>query len=161
MQIRSYCVDIEIEAFCPFPKPYTKVIEAAVLSTIENVPVSRLGRYLGKKKNNLLSVCLVSEKTIQTLNKKYRGKNKVTDVLSFPSDLKFSDVPFRKTGDIAICWSRAKKQRAEFGTSEKGELKRLVVHGLLHLLGYDHEKSARAEARMVALEKKSLRWLPT
>jgi probable rRNA maturation factor len=83
---------------------------------------------------------------IQKLNREYRGKNKITDVLSFPLD----HSPL--LGDIFICVSRARAQAREIGHSFQRELQYLTVHGLYHLLGYDHEQPKQAQ-RMRAKEK--------
>lgn len=84
---------------------------------------------------------------IKKLNKNYRRKNKVTDVLSFPNiglkEEKFV-MPERKDfylGEIIISLPQAKRQAKEYGCSLKSELMRLFTHGLLHLLGYDHVKT--------------------
>lgn len=94
-----------------------------------------------------LSISLVSEETIQKLNAQYRKKNKVTDVLSFPMD------DGELLGDIMICVAQAKRQAKEIGHPLKRELEYLTVHGIYHLLGYDHIKAADAK-RMRAKEKK-------
>ena len=92
-----------------------------------------------KVENAFLSIIFVDEKTIQDLNKTYRGIDRVTDVISFALE----DNPdmvgdFRVLGDIYICIPRMIEQSEEYGHSIKRELSFLVVHGLLHLLGYDH-----------------------
>ncbi len=76
-----------------------------------------------------LSVALVGAQTIKKLNRKYRRVNKVTDVLSF-------DDP----AEIIICWSQLVKQAVEFKHSQKRELAILLIHGFLHILGYDHQR---------------------
>lgn len=96
------------------------------------------------------SVTLVGEGKIQELNKKYRNKNKVTDVLSFPMDSK-SDL-----GDIFICLPFAKKQAKSENISIERKLAQLTVHGFLHLLGYDHEKGEKDTQEMFNLENKIL-----
>jgi len=95
-----------------------------------------------------VTVYFVDEKEIQRLNKEFRDIDKVTDVLSFPSleikagekVSKFKDELFDEVhiGDIAICTKRAKEQAKEYGHSYSRELCFLALHGLLHLLGYDH-----------------------
>jgi len=82
-----------------------------------------------------VSIALVDKKFIRNLNKVYRGKDKVTDVLSFIMDDKYI------LGEIIICLDQARRQAKEKNTSYKGELQLLTVHGILHLLGYDHEIS--------------------
>lgn len=96
-----------------------------------------------------LSFCTATE--IQALNKQYREKDSVTDVLSFPA---LAEVP--TLGDIVICTSRAQEQASELGHSLKRELAFLFVHGLLHLLGYDHEISEDEERIMFDLQDQIL-----
>ncbi|MBP9802284.1 rRNA maturation RNase YbeY [Patescibacteria group bacterium] len=87
------------------------------------------------KLKSSISIALVSPKEIQDLNKVYRHKNKVTDVLSFNIDSE------ENLGEIVICLEQAKKQALANKKTLKSELKLLTVHGILHLLGYDHELS--------------------
>ena len=91
-------------------------------------------------KNAFFSVVLVDEKTIQDINRDYRGIDKVTDVISFAfedNDKKeYNNI--RILGEIYICIPRMKEQAIMYGHSEIRELAFLGVHGLLHLLGYDH-----------------------
>ena len=98
----------------------------------------------------------VSKKEIKRLNSGFRGIDKVTDVLSFPSfqitagqvlDVDGEDVISFKSedntihfGDMALCLSQTKKQAKEFGVSVEDEIKKLVIHSMLHLMGYDHIK---------------------
>ncbi len=89
-------------------------------------------RYKIKKE---ISVALLYPEEIKKLNKLYRQKNKVTDVLSF--NLADKNI----LGEIVICLEQAKKQAKEKKTSLQAELKLLLAHGTLHLLGYDHEGS--------------------
>jgi len=86
------------------------------------------------------NVIIVSEEKIQELNKNYRGIDRITDVISFAleDDKSFNIDAYRMLGDIYICLNRAKEQALEFGHSFKRELSFLAIHGLLHLLGYDH-----------------------
>lgn len=100
------------------------------------------------KKN--ISIALVSEIEIKNLNKVYRHKNKVTDVLSFNID------SAEILGEIVICLAKAKKQALEHKTSLKAELQLLTVHGILHLLGYDHELSEQEYLRQEKAQEKIL-----
>ncbi|QTQ07248.1 rRNA maturation RNase YbeY [Macrococcoides canis] len=98
-----------------------------------------------------VAVSFVDEDEIQAINKAYRNKDAVTDVISFAleegeDDFEMPDAP-RVLGDIIICVKRAKKQAEEYGHSFERELGFLSLHGLLHLLGYDHMNEAD-EARM-------------
>ena len=105
-----------------------------------------------KVDNPLLNVVIVDNKKIQEINKKYRGKDAVTDVISFAfeevNDVEYDNVRF--LGEIYISYERCKEQAKDFGHSVKREFCYLAVHGLLHLLGYDH---------MVEEDKKVMRAL--
>ena len=95
-----------------------------------------------KKKNLDLSVALVTGDKIKELNKKYRGRNKPTDVLSF-NKLEFIDKKSKTQkflGEIIICPQEVKKNVVRFRLSLKEEMVNSLVHGILHLLGYEHEK---------------------
>ncbi len=89
-----------------------------------------------------LSLLLTGDEEIRDLNRRFRGKDRPTDVLSFPMDDNLL------LGDIAISMDRASAQAQEAGTPLETELARLLVHGLLHLLGYDHVHGGRQAARM-------------
>jgi len=105
----------------------------------------------------ILSIVFVDEEEIQDLNRTYRNKNAVTDVISFAFEDSDGFLPegFRVLGDIYICIPRMKEQALEYGHSEKRELSFLVVHGLLHLLGYDH-MVPEEENIMFSLQEKIL-----
>lgn len=89
-----------------------------------------------------LSIALVDSSEIRKLNKKYRKKDKATDVLSFGEDM----------NQIVICCDEVKKNGQDF---EK-ELTRVVIHGTLHLLGYEHEKGGKKEKEMLSLQEEYL-----
>ena len=93
-----------------------------------------------KVKNACFSIIFVTESEIKRINREYRGLDAVTDVISFAfedtKDIVYNNI--RVLGDIYICINRMKKQATDYGHSEKRELSFLTVHGLLHLLGYDH-----------------------
>ena len=93
--------------------------------------------------------CLITtDKELRSLNRKFRGKDYATDVLSFPAE------------DIAISFDRAAAQAAERGHKVEDELRILMLHGLLHLAGMDHETDAGAMARAEVKWRKRL-GLPT
>ena len=91
--------------------------------------------------NYEVSLSFVDNKEIHELNKEYRGIDRPTDVISFAledyKDIKYEN-DYRVLGDIYISIDKVKEQAKEYGHSEKRELAFLAVHGLLHLLGYDH-----------------------
>ena len=83
-----------------------------------------------------LELIIVSNDEIQALNKEHRQKNKPTDVLSFPLEF---DMPQMPLGSIIISNNFVEQKAKEYGHSTHEELSLLFIHGLLHLLGYDHE----------------------
>ncbi len=98
-----------------------------------------------------VSILLTGNAEIKKLNSTYRHKNKATDVLSFAS----SGGPGPETlGDIVISLPVARKQAAKVGNSFERELLFLLAHGLLHLMGYDHERSEKEAETMEALQDK-------
>lgn len=101
-------------------------------------------------KKGSLSIALVGLKRIQKLNKAYRKKDYPTDVLSFNSPKEFPAVSEdeRELGEVIICPQQVKKNAKKFNSSFKKELVRVLIHGILHLLGYDHEKSEREAKEM-------------
>ncbi len=100
-----------------------------------------------KVNNAYFSVIFVGEEEILDINKIYRGIDKVTDVISFAFEDNgvIENKKIRALGDIYICIPRAEEQAREYGHSIKRELSFLSVHGLLHLLGYDHMKKEEEE----------------
>ncbi len=98
-----------------------------------------------------LTVALVDEETIRRLNRAYRGVDAATDVLSFPAQVELAPgVPY--LGDVVIAFPYAARRAQREGRSLEGELALLTVHGVLHLLGYDHD-TARARRRMWAIQR--------
>ncbi len=105
-------------------------------------------------KNGVFSIIFIEEEEIHRINKEYRKVDRVTDVISFAfednEDLRYNDI--RMLGDIYICIPVMKKQAIAYNHSEKRELSFLAVHGLLHLLGYDH-MDEEDEKEMFALQE--------
>jgi len=89
-----------------------------------------------------VSIALVDDEAMQALNKRFRGKNKTTDVLTFPSDDTYAT-------DIVISVDQARRQAADEKHSLANEVRYLILHGILHALGYDHETD---KGEMHALE---------
>ncbi len=101
-----------------------------------------------------LTVALVDEETIRRLNRTYRGVDAATDVLSFPAQVELAPgVPY--LGDVVIAFPYAARRAQREGRSLEGELALLTVHGVLHLLGYDHD-TAQARRRMWAIQRELL-----
>ena len=107
------------------------------------------------QENSEVSITFVDEDEIRALNRDYRNKDTVTDVLSFPINSELAMGPSTSLGDIAICIKIAQKQAEEYGHSFERELAFLVTHGMLHLLGYNHE-SPEDEAEMCAAQEQIL-----
>ena len=106
---------------------------------------------------SIFSIIFVDEAKIQEINKAYRNIDRVTDVISFALEDQKDDFQLeeRVLGDIFICIPRMQEQAVSYGHSEKRELAFLVVHGLLHLLGYDHQTKIDEE-KMFGLQKEIL-----
>ena len=86
------------------------------------------------------TIVFVNDEAIKKLNSKFRGRDHVTDVLSFPGDAEVFEVDQQKhLGEVVISVPRAAAQARGNGLSFSGEVKQLILHGLLHLSGYDHE----------------------
>jgi len=108
---------------------------SAVTHTVEAV-------LRGEKRSALVSVSFVGRERMRSLNARWKGRNEPTDVLAFA----LAGPDGAPTGDIYICpWVAAREARAR-GLPLRQELKRLVVHGVLHLLGYDHPEGPRRTA---------------
>jgi probable rRNA maturation factor len=107
-----------------------------------------------------LTVCFVDDREIARLNKKFRGKAKPTDVLSFPADGNDgSRFPSAQRGDylgdIAISPETARRNAERYGRALDGELRVLILHGVLHLLGHDHETdNGQMERKEIRLRRK-------
>ena len=97
---------------------------------ISNVPDANAGHF---------SVAFIGDNRMKQLNELFRGKNTTTDVLSFPYEPDEFDPDKDNLGDVVISVEQAKKQAEENGLTLEGEIKQLILHGLLHLCGYDHE----------------------
>ena len=111
----------------------------------------------GPKRNAEVSVVLTGDAVVRKLNALYRGKDKPTNVLSFPAEEPTAPsrgVP-RTLGDVVLAYGVAAREAKSERKTLKAHLSHLVVHGVLHLLGYDHEHHAEASA-MERLEKKIL-----
>jgi probable rRNA maturation factor len=109
-----------------------------------------------------VSVLVTDDATLRQLNRDYRNVDAPTDVLSFADDQESAAAPTtfvrppdapRYLGDLAISYERVVAQAAEYGHSRARELAFLTVHGMLHLLGYDHERGDADQAAMRAREE--------
>lgn len=99
-----------------------------------------------KLENVEFNIIFVDSETIHEMNRTYRNVDRVTDVISFAlEDNKTIELDHRLLGDIYICIERAEEQAKEYGHSFLRELSFLTIHGLLHLLGYDHMEKDEEE----------------
>lgn len=89
--------------------------------------------------NKSAVIAFVSDKKMRELNKDFRGKNSTTDVLSFPFEADEFDADENNLGDIIISAEQAERQSKENNLDFETEIKQLILHGILHLCGYDHE----------------------
>lgn len=140
-------LDPELEPDSALASANAKQSAASELQKGHRLPSKRtLGRFLAQAQdttglNGQVTVLLTTDATIRDLNRRFRGKNEATDVLSFPST---NPAPGHEkiAGDVAISVETARKQAAEQGHALGVELRILILHGLLHLAGYDHETDA-------------------
>ena len=108
-------------------------------------------------KNSFCSIVFIDDDEMHKLNKEYRGIDRTTDVLSFAfEDNNKICYNERQLGEIFVSIPKMKNQAKEYGHSEKRELAFLVVHGLLHLLGYDHTKGKKEEEEMFSKQEEVL-----
>lgn len=109
-----------------------------------------------------LGLTLAGPARVRSLNRKHRGVDRTTDVLSFPLYDSPKDFPRRGPvllGDIVINPQLVERRAREYGVPFRDELRRLMVHGLLHLLGHDHEGSAYGRRKMERAERELLEGL--
>ena len=116
-----------------------------------------------EKKEGILSIAFIGPGRMRKLNKKYRGKNRVTDVLAF-EEKGLEPMPWSQElrkiqglGEVVICLREVKKNAKKFNEDFKKELARVLIHGILHLLGYDHEKSEKEAKKMKEKEEEYLK----
>jgi probable rRNA maturation factor len=104
-----------------------------------------------------VSIAFVDDETMTGLNRKFRKKSRTTDVLTFPADDSYNDPAQtgRPLGDIVISVDQARRQAAEERHSTGTEVRYLILHGLLHALGYDHETD-NGEMNALELEARGL-----
>ncbi len=111
------------------------------------------------QRSKVITLLFSDNATLKKLNKDWRGKNKPTNVLSFPAseNLKLPRGEAKPLGDIALAFETVAREAEEAGKTLKAHTTHLIVHGILHLLGYDHIDEAEAElmeAREIRILKK-------
>src|SRR5580693_4036112 len=146
--------------------PHSISIEANPMITIEppssfeaTLSASTLTRFLNRARTAVgmkgaVDVLLANDPTLRHLNKTFRGKNKPTDVLSFPAPSAFAA---KHAGDLAISLETAARQAATHGHPLPDEIKILILHGLLHLSGEDHETDNGEMAAREATLRREIR----
>lgn len=110
-----------------FDKDAKKHIKSDLLKTL---------KLLDQPNDSEICISFVDDKLIKELNKTYRNINRATDVLSFPQN----GPDYSILGDIVISVDTAKRHALKYGNNYEFEIKKLIVHGILHLLGFDHKK---------------------
>ena len=90
--------------------------------------------------NKTATIALISDRRMRELNKNFRGKDSTTDVLSFPFEPDEFETEENSLGDILISVEQAKRQASENNLTIETEIKQLILHGILHLCGFDHER---------------------
>lgn len=96
------------------------------------------------------TIAFVSDRAMRSLNREFRGRDRTTDVLSFPSEQEaWERAEGERLGDVVIAVGQAERQAAEHGLDFDAEVAQLILHGLLHLCGHDHERDS---GEMNALE---------
>lgn len=130
------------------PEALIGLLETAIVKTLQEENITE---------DVEISMLIVEDEAIQAMNKAYRSKDQVTDVLSFPMfEADEEIVAGDLLGDIVIAAPRASEQALEYGHSFEREMCFLTVHSMLHLLGYDHELSEEDETLMVEKQEKIL-----
>ncbi|MEZ4870076.1 MAG: rRNA maturation RNase YbeY [Caldilineaceae bacterium] len=157
MSSATYTVDLQVD------EAFTALVDAAELTQVAELTLATAGHPHGE-----LSIVIGSDELVQELNQSYRGVDAPTDVLSFaaqeqtPGGPTLQPLPAELAaalnsylGDIVIAYPYAERQAAHYQNSVAAELRLLTVHGVLHLLGYDHD-TPKAEAAMWAQQNRVL-----
>ena len=148
-------LDIDIDGPWPPETDWAELAERALEALVELAPELDNGRLSA-------SVLFSSDDEVQVLNREWRGKDKATNVLSFPmiarGDLLAlaADGAPEMLGDIALAFETCAREAADKGVTVEDHAAHLIVHGLLHLAGHDHEISDADAEAMEALETKAL-----
>ncbi|HWO43436.1 MAG TPA: rRNA maturation RNase YbeY [Candidatus Eisenbacteria bacterium] len=125
-----------------FRDPQLKAIAADLLALLD-------------QRGKVLAVALIGDREMRRLNRRHRKQDKTTDVLSFPSEERLPEGGVL-LGDVIISVEQARRQARQRKRPLEAEIVTLLIHGVLHLLGYDHERSRREARIMGDLERKLL-----
>jgi len=137
---------IEIAIDCPAWQTAIPQIESVVRRAVAAACAEAAGA------QGSLTILLSDDATVRDLNRRFRGKDKATNVLSFPAARLPAGGPEQPLGDLALAFETMKAEAESAGITLSHHLSHLLVHGTLHLLGHTHEEDAD-EARMVAVER--------
>jgi len=141
----GYEIDIRVEENCwPYPDGILDVVAENALASI--------CKHIDTRPFSEVSIAMITNGQMQALNKQYRGKDKPTNVLSFPASL---DGSCPLLGDIVLAFKVAEQEAVAKNITMTDHVSHLLIHGFLHLLGYDHETDADAQV-METLEIKAL-----
>jgi len=123
-------------------------------SHVERIAEAALGQTKGEGEISL-SVVFVGEKRMRDLNREYHGKDAATDVLSFSSSKNFpsGQINGKFIGEVFVCPSVINHNSSKLGISSSREFAHVIIHGVLHLLGYEHESSEKKHEEMHSLEE--------
>ena len=137
-------VEAEDEAWAQALPDFEKITLVAAAAALDNLPPT-------EKDFGDTTILLTDDETVRNLNARFRGKDAPTNVLSFPAH----DTAHGHLGDIALAYGVCAREAAEQGKTLAAHLQHLVAHGVLHLVGYDHEDDGQAEV-MEDLERRIL-----
>ena len=138
-------LELQVVVACPFTEPELEQALWAVLGATQSHPNPPSGS------SAMLSVRVTDDREIQQLNRLYRGEDEVTDVLSFGNDVDevgTGALPGEKgiLGDLVLSWPYIRRYAAKVGTNPRDEFMLCFIHGVLHLLGWDHDDAPRERA---------------
>jgi probable rRNA maturation factor len=123
----------------------------SALPDLEAIATEAAQAALAGERGDTVTILFTDDETVRELNQRFRGKDQPTNVLSFPAP----DNPAGFLGDVALAFGVCEREAAEQGKALAHHVQHLVAHGVLHLVGYDHQTDAEAEA-MEGLEREIL-----
>ena len=145
-------VEVEDPAWAAVPE-VELIVEQAALAVFSHGALPRLnGQIMGYSSRGPISILLTDDDTVRDLNARFRGKDTATNVLSFPAAPQPGVAGPQPLGDLALAYGVCATEATSQAKGLADHLRHLVVHGVLHLLGHDHEDDAEAEV-MEGLER--------
>ena len=127
-------------------------VKGFIFSKKEIIIMAKKIAKFDKKIYGWVEINIIDQKLMKQINRQYRGKNSVTDVLAF-AWREENIVNSAVLGQIYICWPRIKIQAKDYQVSSAEEFKRMLIHGFLHLVGYDHQNKKDEKAIFVLQDK--------